>query len=74
MLQLIKSLALIAPDRLLNIIRCTGKYKSRCDTRRCTCRKHGLDCTVACSECKVVNCSNCQPAASELDDHDEIDD
>ncbi|CAG2255285.1 unnamed protein product [Mytilus edulis] len=51
-----------APDKLLHVIRC--KCKSGCDTRRCTCRKNGLDCSSACSECKGLNCSNCKMSGS----------
>ncbi|CAC5381238.1 unnamed protein product [Mytilus coruscus] len=39
-----------APSKLLNIIRCNSK--TNCDTKRCTCRKNGLECSVACGECK----------------------
>ncbi|VDI23197.1 Hypothetical predicted protein [Mytilus galloprovincialis] len=57
-----------APDNLLHVIRC--KCKSGCDTRRCTCRKNGLDCSSACSECKGLNCSNCKV----LEIHEDEDD
>ena len=39
-----------APEALLKVVRCTGKHD--CDTRRCSCKKHGQDCSVACGECK----------------------
>ena len=42
-----------APERLLKVIRCG--CKSSCDTKRCVCRKHGLVCTTACSDCKGVS-------------------
>ncbi|XP_053377818.1 uncharacterized protein LOC123527311 isoform X1 [Mercenaria mercenaria] len=45
-----------APENLLNIIRCNCKVN--CDTRRCTCRKHGLECSVGCGACRGVSCSN----------------
>jgi hypothetical protein len=45
-----------APDALLSIIRCS--CKTGCDTRRCSCRKIGLDCTIACGECRGISCSN----------------
>ena len=45
-----------APSKLLNVIRCN--CKTNCDTRRCTCRKNGLECSSACGECKRNSCSN----------------
>ncbi|WAR05756.1 hypothetical protein MAR_021125 [Mya arenaria] len=45
-----------APERLLKIIRCS--CKGNCDTRRCTCRRHGLMCSMGCGECQGVSCSN----------------
>ena len=33
---------------------CSGN----CDTRRCSCRKNGMECTVACKNCKGVSCQN----------------
>ena len=52
----IKSSLPPAPERLLKMIRCS--CKTNCDSKRCSCRKHGLDCTVACSDCKGVSCTN----------------
>ena len=45
-----------APSDLLKVIRCS--CKSNCDSKRCSCRKHGLDCTSSCEECCGVSCSN----------------
>ena len=45
-----------APERLIKVIRCNCKLN--CDTRKCSCRKLGLDCTVGCGDCKGVSCSN----------------
>ncbi|XP_069112197.1 uncharacterized protein [Argopecten irradians] len=45
-----------APQYLLKVIRCN--CKQGCETRRCSCRKHGLDCSASCSECRGVSCSN----------------
>ncbi|CAH3149612.1 unnamed protein product, partial [Porites lobata] len=45
-----------APYNLLKVIRCT--CKQGCDSRRCSCRKFGIPCSFACSECRGVNCSN----------------
>lgn len=44
-----------APEKLLDIIRCN--CKQNCDTKRCVCRKHGLQCSVGCGECRGLNCS-----------------
>jgi len=45
-----------APENLLKVIRC--KCKSDCHTTRCTCKKHGLPCSLMCGECKGVSCLN----------------
>jgi len=45
-----------APAYLLEAIRCN--CKSGCETQRCGCRKFGLDCSLACGECKGMHCSN----------------
>ena len=45
-----------APDTLLKVIRCN--CKTYCDTRKCTCKKLGLECSVMCGECKGMNCLN----------------
>ena len=44
-----------APEKILKVIRCT--CKTGCSSLRCTCRKHGLRCSIVCSDCKGV-CSN----------------
>ena len=45
-----------APSSLLKVIRCncTGK----CGNGRCSCRKNGLLCTLACGHCKGITCTN----------------
>lgn len=45
-----------APPSLQNIIRCS--CKTDCTSARCSCRKHGLDCSLACKECKGISCVN----------------
>ena len=45
-----------APDDLLKMIRC--RCKSSCDTKRCTCRRNGLECSLGCGECRGITCSN----------------
>ena len=57
-----------APDQLLKIIRCNCKLN--CDSKKCTCRKHGLECSNGCGNCKGISCSN-SPTFTDL--HDLID-
>ena len=45
-----------APDYILNLIRYWCKGDS--STNICSCRKQGLKCTNACSECRGDDCSN----------------
>ena len=52
----LKSKLPATPEELLKIIRCN--CKSTCEPKRGTCRKHGLDCTVACTDCRGTSCSN----------------
>lgn len=44
-----------APAILLKTVKCN--CKTNCDSRRCTCRKSGLDCSVSCGICRGT-CSN----------------
>ncbi len=45
-----------APNHLLQLVRCG--CKTDCASKRCTCKKHGLECTVMCGECKDTSCLN----------------
>lgn len=45
-----------APSALLNVIRCN--CKTDCTSARCSCKKHGLQCSLACGECRGVSCAN----------------
>ena len=54
-----------APSELLEVVRCNCKMG--CANRLCTCRKHGLECSTACGQCRGV-CSN---AASLVDCEEE---
>ena len=45
-----------ASDNLLKMVKCS--CKQNCDTKRCTCRKHCLDCSIGCSECRGMSCTN----------------
>ena len=42
-----------APEYLLKMIRCN--CASDCSTARCTYKKHGLDCSLACGQCKATS-------------------
>ncbi|KAJ8043143.1 hypothetical protein HOLleu_10106 [Holothuria leucospilota] len=55
-----------APEMLLKVIRC--KCKTNCDTKRCTCRKHGLECSTGCGECRGTGCTNAADYNIETDD------
>eukprot|EP00794_Sanderia_malayensis_P017154 gene17154-18876_t len=57
-----------APDTLLNMIRCN--CSTDCSTARCTSRKHGLDCSMACGQCRGTGCTNSSIDPSD-DDYDE---
>lgn len=58
-----------APQELLDIVRCN--CKSGCNTARCTCRKNGLECSMACGDCKGM-CDNCSLVPPDVEeDNDE---
>ena len=44
-----------APAELLDFISCS--CKKLCNTKRCTCRQHGLKCSDVCIECRGTSCS-----------------
>ena len=44
-----------APQKLLEVVLWGCKYA--CNTMRCSCRKHEVACSTACSECSGV-CAN----------------
>ena len=58
-----------APMELLRLFRCN--CKTGCDTSRCTCRNHGLECSLACGECKGLQCSN---SSNSIDDEQDFSD
>jgi hypothetical protein len=45
-----------APANILKSIRCG--CKGNCDILRFSCKKNGLDCSVACKNCKGLSCKN----------------
>ena len=50
----------VAPDNILNVVRCKCHISSRspCSTMLCSCRKHGLECVTACKNCRSTDCEN----------------
>ena len=61
----VKTLLPAAPERLLKIIRCS--CTQNCDTKRCSCRKHGLTCSAGCGGCRGTSCSNIRLILDETD-------
>ena len=55
-----------APEHLLKVIGCN--CQADCSTRRCTCKRHNIECTPACGNCRGSGCANV------LHDNDEDDD
>jgi len=45
-----------APEKLLKVVHCN--YKVNCDSKRCSCRKHGLECSSGCGTCRGISCTN----------------
>jgi hypothetical protein len=60
-----------APESLLRVVRCDCST-SNCRTKQCTCKGLGLECTLACGECKGLSCEN-SPHIEELDVPDIMD-
>jgi len=60
-----------APDALIQMIHCN--CLEGCNTLRCTCRKHGLECTSACGHCQDGNCDNMNndPVTDDQDEDEE---
>lgn len=59
-----------APQELLQIIRCT--CTTDCSSLRCGCRKHNIECSVACINCKGSACTNSSQVEWDYDANDEI--
>ena len=57
-----------APEDLLRVISCN--CHTDCSSFRCTCRKHDLECTAACGQCRGSGCSNV--AETEIDQDDNL--
>ncbi|XP_052787427.1 uncharacterized protein LOC128222459 isoform X1 [Mya arenaria] len=64
-----------ASQELLQVIRCS--CKTDCSNLRCTCKKHNIECSVVCSNCKGSGCANSfqetECENSEFDDHENSD-
>ncbi|KAL7395312.1 hypothetical protein ABVT39_014279 [Epinephelus coioides] len=58
----------LLPQELLRAIRCT--CKTDCSSLRYTCKKHDIDCSVACGHCKGLGCANSSQAACDDDEDD----
>ena len=58
-----------ARDSILNLVRC--KCKTDCSSN-CSCRKHGLNCIEACTNCHGDDCSNASAVESNDTDKDEF--
>ena len=59
-----------SPESLLQVVHCNCIVN--CDTRRCSCRKHGLECSAACGECRGVGCTNSMTSEDNFEDSEEI--
>jgi 5'-3' exonuclease len=55
-----------APQSLLTLVWCA--CKSGCGTLRCSCRRHGLQCSPACSGCRGICQNNDYDSAEDGDD------
>ncbi|KAK4885458.1 hypothetical protein RN001_001729 [Aquatica leii] len=66
-LEPIQTLLLAAPEKLLNTIFCN--CKKGCSTK-CGCKKVGLQCSSACTNCQGLSCSNVQLITTEEDSYD----
>ena len=61
-----------APAELLKIIRCN--CTTDCATARCTCKKHGMKCSMACGHCRGSSCSNANTFVEDEDESDSEED
>ena len=58
------------PLELLKIIHCN--CTTDCSTTRCSCQKHGMKCSLACSHCHGSGCANASPLITQDEYEDEI--
>lgn len=59
-----------APDKLLFVIRCN--CKAGCNTLRCSCKKHNIECSAFCGDCKGLTCSNSPTPDLDVMDNEDI--
>ena len=59
-----------APENLLRIIRCS--CLTDCSTLRCTCKKHNIECTPACGNCRGSGCTNSLQMSCDDDGDDDV--
>ena len=59
----------VATGSVLNVVR--FKCKGDCSSVKCSCRKHGLTCVTACSNCRGAECTNISVEAGQLVDDDD---
>ena len=59
-----------APQKLLEIIQCN--CRSGCNTMRCSCRKHGMVCSMACSDCRGI-CANMGNTSEDMESESDED-
>lgn len=57
-----------SPEKILRVIRCI--CQSCCHTIRCICKKHSIQCTPACENCRGYGCTN--TACDNDEEHDDI--
>ena len=60
-----------APVSLLKIVRCN--CSGNCGKNTCSCKRNGLQCTLACGQCKGITCTN-GPCPDDDDDVSGCDD
>ncbi|KAK6178648.1 hypothetical protein SNE40_011176 [Patella caerulea] len=53
---------------LLRVVDCN--CKTECVSWRCSCKKHGLECSPGCGHCRGVSCTNSMPIDFEADNTD----
>ena len=58
-----------ASQELLQVIRCS--CKTDCSSLRCTCKKHDIECSFACINCKGSECANSFQVECDDDEDDE---
>jgi predicted nuclease of predicted toxin-antitoxin system len=58
------------PDYILKYVRCSCSALN-CNTDRCSCRKHGLRCTMSCTKCNGVSFCNRVLADESVEDEEE---